>query len=351
MMPSSSHQPAPEHTSLPPRQQVTRKFPVVGESAPSPEALDTARWRLTVSGEVERPWVWTYAALQQLPQIDVTHDIHCVTRWSRLACRWQGVAFTTLAALVRPTPAARFVQFVAYSQRQHDSSLPLSVCLDEDVLLAWAMDGQPLSVPHGHPLRLVAPSRYFYKSVKWLREIRFLTADVLGYWERGGYHNNADFWQEERYVSGNLTERQVARLRRTADFQLYQGQVLLSLDLRQANFAKASLTQVQLKHCCLAGCNLQEADLRGANLTNSDLQDANLYGADLTGADLEGTLLMGADLRHCSMRQARLAAAEFWRPGYPPARVEGLDLHGAAITDLLEDQQQFLRQQGVLPAA
>jgi hypothetical protein len=205
-------------------------------------------------------------------------------------------------------------------------------------------------VPHGYPLRVVAPSRYFYKSVKWLHEIRFITADVLGYWERGGYHTTADFWREPRYVSGNLTARQVARLRQTADFQPYRGQVLLSLDLRQANFAGASLAQVQLKHCNLAGCNLQGADLRGANLTNSDLQEANLCGADLTGADLEGTLLMDADLRHCSMRQARLAAAEFWRPGYPPARVEGLDLQGAAITDLLEDQQQFLRQQGILPA-
>jgi hypothetical protein len=287
----------------------------------------------------------------QLPQCAVTHDIHCVTRWSRLACRWRGVAFATLAALVQPTPAARFVQFLAYSQHQHDSSLPLSVCLHEGVLLAWEMDGRPLSVPHGYPLRVVAPSRYFYKSVKWVHEIRLLSEDVLGYWERGGYHNNADFWQEERYVSGNLNARQVERLRRTADFRPYQGQVLLSLDLRQANFAGADLSQVQLKHCNLAGGNLQGADLRGANLTNSDLQGANLRGANLTAADLEGVLLMGADLRDCSMRQARLAAAEFWRPGIPPARVEGLDLHEAFVADLLEDQQQFLQQQGILPTA
>jgi hypothetical protein len=284
-----------------------------------------------------------------LSQLDITHDIHCVTRWSRLACRWHGVAFATLAALVCPTPAARFVQFVAYSQRQHDSSLPLSVCLNEGVLLAWQMDGQPLSIPHGYPLRVVAPSRYFYKSVKWVQEIRFLTEDVLGYWERGGYHNNADFWCEERYVSGNLTVRQVEQLRRTADFRPYRGHVLLSLDLRRANFAGADLAQVQLKHCNLAACNLQGADLRGANLTNSDLQGATLHGADLSGADLEGVLFMGADLRGCCMRQARLAAAEFWRSGMPPARVDNLDLQGAAVDDLLEDQQQFLRLQGVLP--
>ena len=60
---------------------------------------------------------------------------------------------------------------------------------------------------------------------------------------------------------------------------------------------------------------------------------------------------MGADLRHCSMQRARLAAAEFWRVGLPSACVEGLDLHGAAVDDLLEDQQAFLRQQGVCAAA
>lgn len=334
---------------LPPRQQATRKFPVVGERQPLPEALDLSRWRLTISGAVASPQTWTYAELQQLPQIEVIHDIHCVTRWSRLGCRWRGVAFTTLATLVRPTAQARFVQFIAYSERQHDSSLPLSVCVHEGVLLAWEMDGQPLSISHGAPLRVVAPSRYFYKSVKWVRELRFLPHDVLGYWERGGYHNNADFTHEERYVSGNLTAHQVERLRRRADFHAYRGQVLLSLDLRAADFRGADLQHVQLKHCNLAGCNLQGADLRSANLTNSDLQGANLRDADLSGADLEGVLLMGADVRGCSMRQARLAAAEFWRHGMPPARVQGLDLQGAYLDDLLEDQQHFLRQQGVLP--
>ena len=205
---------------VPPRQQVTRKFPVVGERAPTPEALDVRQWRLRMSGEIQQPQTWTYDELLRLPQVEIQHDIHCVTRWSRLGCRWRGVAFTTIAALVSPTPAAYFVQFIAYSQRQHDSSLPLHVCLHEGVLLAWEMDGQPLGVAHGYPLRVVAPSRYFYKSVKWVQEIRFLTSDVLGYWERaGGYHNNADFWREERYVSGNLSPHQLDRLRSAADFR------------------------------------------------------------------------------------------------------------------------------------
>lgn len=335
---------------LPPRQQVTHKFPVVGEREPTPEAVDLRQWRLSVSGEVESPQQWAYEEFLRLPQVDVTHDIHCVTRWSRLGCRWRGVAFTTLAALVRPAPAAQFVQFVAYSARQHDSSLPLSVCLHEGVLLAWELDGQPLSEQHGYPLRVLSPTRYFYKSVKWVREIRFLRTDTLGYWERqGGYHNNADFWSEERYVSGNVSTQQLERLRRSGDFRPYRGQVLLSLDLQDANFAGLQLAEVQLKNCNLTGSSLQGADLRQANLTNSNLQDVNLRGANLDGADLEGVSFLGADLRQCFMRHTRLAATEFWRPGQRPAQVAGLDLHGAAVQDLLEEQQQFLRHHGVLP--
>lgn len=339
-----------QHNALPPRQQATRKFPVVGERAPLPEALDLQNWRLTVEGEVAHPQVFSYHAVQHFPSREVIHDIHCVTRWSRLGCRWRGVALTTLIALVQPSPTARFVQFVAYSPRQHDSSLPLEVCLNEDVLLAWEMDGAPLSIAHGYPLRVVAPSRYFYKSVKWVHTIRLLAQDSLGYWERtGGYHNNADFWHEERYVSGNITPQQLAHLRDTGDIRPYRQQVLLSLDLRGVDWAGACLTGAQLKNCNLSNSNLEGADLRGANLTNSDLQGTRLQGADLTAADLEGVLLMGADVRHCAMRQARLAATEFWRPGFAAASVEGLDLRGAALDDLLEAQQDFLRQHGVFP--
>ena len=94
---------------VPPRQQVTRKFPVVGERAPTPEALDVRQWRLRITGEVQQPRTWTYDELLRLPQVEVEHDIHCVTRWSRLGCRWRGVALTTVVALVSPTPAAHFV--------------------------------------------------------------------------------------------------------------------------------------------------------------------------------------------------------------------------------------------------
>ena len=66
-------------------------------------------------------------------------------------------------------------------------------------MIAYEADGAPLTPDHGWPLRLVVPSRYFWKSAKWLRGIELRSADQPGFWERYGYHNDADPWEEERY--------------------------------------------------------------------------------------------------------------------------------------------------------
>ena len=58
---------------------------------------------------------------------------------------------------------------------------------------------QPLELEHGYPLRLLVPKRYFWKSAKWIRGLEFLDHDILGFWERYGYNNDADPWKEERY--------------------------------------------------------------------------------------------------------------------------------------------------------
>src|SRR5205809_783361 len=68
-------------------------------------------------------------------------------------------------------------------------------------LATWDYEvfGEPLTPDHGWPLRLVVPSRYFWKSAKWLRGLELRTTDQPGFWERYGYHNDADYWKEERY--------------------------------------------------------------------------------------------------------------------------------------------------------
>jgi DMSO/TMAO reductase YedYZ molybdopterin-dependent catalytic subunit len=158
---------------------------------------DLTTWDFKIFGEVEEPMTLTYDELQALPQTEITVDIHCVTRWSRFDMSFNGVHWRELARLVRPKETAHFV--VAHAEQGFTSNVPLQAIEDTGALIAWAADGAPLEPEHGWPLRLVVPSRYFWKSAKWLRGLELLAADQPGFWERYGYHNDADYWKEQRY--------------------------------------------------------------------------------------------------------------------------------------------------------
>jgi DMSO/TMAO reductase YedYZ molybdopterin-dependent catalytic subunit len=180
---------------LPPGQYLTEKWPVL--HAGTVPQTDLSTWDFKVFGEVDEPVTLTYDALQALPQTEITVDIHCVTRWSRFDTSFKGVHWRELAKIVRPKPSARFV--LAHAEQAFTANLPLEALEDDESLIAWEADGAPLEPDHGWPLRLVVPSRYFWKSAKWLRGLELLAADQPGFWERYGYHNEADFWQEQRY--------------------------------------------------------------------------------------------------------------------------------------------------------
>jgi DMSO/TMAO reductase YedYZ molybdopterin-dependent catalytic subunit len=180
---------------LPPGQYLTEKWPVL--HAGSVPNTDLATWDFQIFGEVERPLTLGWDELRELPSTEITVDIHCVTRWSRFDASFRGVRWRELAQLVEPKPDARFV--VAHAEQGFTSNLPLEALEDEHALLAYEADGEPLTPDHGWPLRLVVPSRYFWKSAKWLRGLELRTTDQPGFWERYGYHNDADYWREERY--------------------------------------------------------------------------------------------------------------------------------------------------------
>ena len=180
---------------LPPGQYLTEKWPVL--HAGSVPQTDLATWEFRISGEVENELVLSYDELQALPQTEITADIHCVTRWSRFDTSFKGVHWRELAKLAKPKPSARFV--LAHAEQGFTSNVPLAALEDEHALIAWEADGERLTPDHGWPLRLVVPSRYFWKSAKWLRGLELLSADQPGFWERYGYHNDADYWKEERY--------------------------------------------------------------------------------------------------------------------------------------------------------
>ena len=180
---------------LPPGQYLTEKWPVL--HAGDVPQTDLATWDFRVWGEVEEPLTLTWEAFGALPKSENVQDIHCVTRWSRFETSFAGVHWRELAKLCRPKPSARFA--IAHAEQGFTANVPLRFLEDDLALLATHGDGEPLTREHGWPLRLVVPGKYFWKSAKWLRGIELSAVDRPGFWERYGYHNDADPWREERY--------------------------------------------------------------------------------------------------------------------------------------------------------
>jgi DMSO/TMAO reductase YedYZ molybdopterin-dependent catalytic subunit len=180
---------------LPPGQYLTEKWPVL--HAGDVPSIDLAKWTLRVFGEVEEEITLSYDELKAMPATEVTSDIHCVTRWSRFDAQFKGVHWRELAKLCKPRPGARFA--IAHAEHGFTANVPLAAIADEAALIVYEAAGEPLTLEHGWPVRLFVPSKYFWKSAKWLTGIELSAVDKPGFWERYGYHNDADYWQEQRY--------------------------------------------------------------------------------------------------------------------------------------------------------
>ncbi len=182
---------------LPPGQTLAapHKWPVL-TFGPTPQ-VDLGRWDLAVFGLVNEELRLTYDQVRALPCREIVADIHCVTGWSRLGDRWTGVPVRELLARCRPRPEAKHV--IAHCEFGYTTGLPMHALDDDDVLLCYGWNGRELTPEHGFPLRLLVPKRYFWKSAKWLRGLEFVAEPHLGFWEKRGYHDEADPWRELRY--------------------------------------------------------------------------------------------------------------------------------------------------------
>lgn len=184
---------------LPPGQRWITGFPIrTVERMPQP--FNPATWALIVDGEVDNPLTFSYEQFQKLPITTQVSDFHCVEGWSVPDNKWEGVLFKDLAVHVQPKESARYVLF--FAEHEYTSALALDVAMEDDVILVWKRNDAPLRPEDGYPLRLIVPRLYAYKSVKWVRRISFLQDLQLGYWERRGYHQDADPWQQQRFASG-----------------------------------------------------------------------------------------------------------------------------------------------------
>lgn len=180
---------------IPPGQFVTEKFPVL--HAGKVPKFEPQSWDFRIYGAVEKPLLLDYAQVRGRPATEANVDIHCVTTWSKLDTTWVGWATRDLLDEVEPLPEATHV--VAECDEGYTANVLLEDLRKPATMLAYKFGGRDLTPEHGFPLRLLVPHRYFWKSAKWIRALRFETKDEPGFWETRGYHNNADYWGEERY--------------------------------------------------------------------------------------------------------------------------------------------------------
>jgi DMSO/TMAO reductase YedYZ molybdopterin-dependent catalytic subunit len=181
---------------LPPGQREAKGTPLRQIGTIPKTDLNT--WRLEVYGEVEKPTTFSFEELKAEPSVVSVSDFHCVEGWSIPDNKWEGVPFRAITEIVKPKENAIYVTFEC--DDGYTTSLPLPELLGDNVLLAYKLNDKPLPQERGEPLRLIIPSKYAYKSPKWIRKIKFTSKQELGYWESRGYSNTADAWKEERYT-------------------------------------------------------------------------------------------------------------------------------------------------------
>lgn len=203
---------------VPPGQVLTKGWPVL-HAGSVPYQLTAANWTLRVHGAVDAPFGLDFPQLLALPQRSQSNDIHCVTSWTKLDMTWEGVPFRVVADRAKVRPEAKFV--VMECEQGFTTSLPLEALQEEDVMLAHRANGAPLPPEHGGPVRMLVPRRYFYKSAKWLRGLKFVAEDEPGFWEVRGYSNVADPWREMRYDVDDVTV--IHKMRKRNLFQALTG--------------------------------------------------------------------------------------------------------------------------------
>ena len=160
-------------------------------------ANDFVDYRLRVSGLVDNPVELSLADLRAMPKQEQITTHFCIQGWSGVA-KWSGVPMRAMLNLVRPTAEARYAVFYSLADggdggRYYDAH-SLSNMRHELTILAYEMNGAPVSVLHGAPLRLRCENELGFKMVKWIAAIEFVHSYAdLGAGE-GGYNEDHEFY-------------------------------------------------------------------------------------------------------------------------------------------------------------
>jgi len=180
---------------LPPDQVWGKRFVIY--AALGVPKVDPAQWNLRVDGLVSNPLEYTYGQLLSMPQSNLVRSFHCVTKWSIRDVQWEGLPIRTLVGPAGVNSNADWVMF--HCVDGYSTPVPLEDALKDDSIVAFRLNGKPLSCEQGFPARPFIPALYAWKSAKWLNRIELLSGYRDGYWEMYGYHERGDVWEEERF--------------------------------------------------------------------------------------------------------------------------------------------------------
>jgi DMSO/TMAO reductase YedYZ molybdopterin-dependent catalytic subunit len=182
---------------IPPGQHVVDYFPVLS-AGPTPH-VELNDWRFTLKVGPRPVKVWDWAGFNALPQTSITRDIHCVTAWSKLDTRWEGVTVDDILADAGVAAPTSYV--LAHTVDGYSTNVPLADLTTGKAMVALKYEGEALPRDHGGPARLLVPHLYFWKSAKWVNGLQFTDRDEAGFWELRGYHIRGDPWREQRYTN------------------------------------------------------------------------------------------------------------------------------------------------------
>ncbi len=182
-------------SELPPGQVWGKRW-IIYAALGAPD-VDVERWRLRVDGLVERPFELSYQELMNDKVRKYSKPFSCVTKWSIEHVDWEGVPISELAMRAGASPEAKWVMF--HCVDGYTAPVPAEDALNENAIVAFKINGRPLSREQGFPARPFMPELYGWKSAKWLNRIEFMRDYKDGYWEMYGYHERGNIWDEERF--------------------------------------------------------------------------------------------------------------------------------------------------------
>jgi DMSO/TMAO reductase YedYZ molybdopterin-dependent catalytic subunit len=155
-----------------------------------PGSLNRETWKIEVCGSCNKPQIFSWSDLMELPQRDVKGRLTSVTRWS-VEGIWKGIPLSEILKTVQSNDSCKYLRFWSFGGI-YDTSIPIDIAFKEKSLLAHSFEGELLTEDYGGPIRAFIPYLWGYKSAKSVVKIELMDYYVFGFWENRGYTDSGE---------------------------------------------------------------------------------------------------------------------------------------------------------------